>query len=434
MKKHFFLVTAICGMMSLSACTEGVLNHDETEGSEALGETTPLLIHTRGDGDVQSRVYIFDSYDHCVESLSGEVGGEVLATRLPMGAYTVYAVGTNNFSYLSLPAQSSLTPTSVIAWADANTTADLLLAEAPVTLRWGQENVAQLNLELQRKVFSLDAITIHQVPDEVTAVSVKVSGLRGQIRLNGTYPEGTVSKTFVLTEGSDHSWSVAPEVKLLPSDDAPTIDVSFFFGEQEVVYTYTGTAPFAANTKVTLTGNYNGSQNISLRASLTAQAWDANTQDVAFDFDNSHAGQAPVVGSRYQGYYVVSVNETARKAVLLTKNLVEYTAPENSAPEADWLASFVTPMANLAKPSGTTADWRLPTYAEAKAFTQDNSLYDGDISMIVFYHDERETRDHKPNTLYWGYTRYTDGTSKFVSNISYDGSKVKLYPVIDIDY
>ncbi|MBP5302568.1 MAG: hypothetical protein J6Y88_04910, partial [Bacteroidales bacterium] len=79
------------------------------------------------------------------------------------------------------------------------------------------------------------------------------------------------------------------------------------------------------------------------------------------------------------------------------------------------------------------ADWRLPTYAEAKAFTRDNSLYDGDISMIVFYYDEREERS-KPNKLYWGYTRYTDGNSAFSLNVSYDGSKVKLYPVIDIDY
>lgn len=428
--KHFQLA-CMGAILTLSGCTEEVINTvNETSGPV---QTFSLLkFNTRGEGDITTPGYLYLFKDNsCVSRLDMGSDGQVPAMPLSPGSYAIYAIGGEDLDHYAIPASDEAEATSVIGPKAGASMGDLLMGGTTIELEEGETEEAAL--ELQRKVFRLEQVAVRNVPDEVSKVELAISPVCDYILLNGTYADKTSTLVVSLNKGDGGTWSATPQRYALPSSVAPTIALSFTTATGVEVYRKTVDDAIAANTKLNIEGTYAETQPSTFSATITAQTWPASAREIIFDFDETDNGAlsaAPVAGQMHDGYYVISVNETNRTAIVLAKTHISYTAPGEKAadaPEADWIASFVTPMASLEKPFAAIGDWRLPTFAECSYFTADATqvrVRNGASSAYLFMNDDG---------LRWGQTTFKDEGNEFKSGGGYN-STIYLRPVIEVSY
>ena len=428
--KHFQLA-CMGAILTLSGCTEEVIN-TVNEASGPVQTFSLLKFNTRGEGDITTPGYLYLFKDNsCVSRLDMGADGQVPAMPLSPGSYAIYAIGGEDLDHYALPASDEAETTSVIGLNAGASMGDLLMGGTTIELEEGETEEAAL--ELQRKVFRLEQVAVRKVPDEVTKVELAISPVSDNILLNGTYADKTSTLVVSLNKGDGGTWSATPQRYALPSSVAPTIALSFTTATGVEVYRKTVDDAIAANTKLNIEGTYAETQPSTFSATITAQTWPASAREISFDFDetdNGALGSAPVAGQMHDGYYVISVNETNRTAIVLAKTHISYTAPGEKAadaPEADWIASFVAPMASLEKPFAAIGDWRLPTFAECSYFTADATqvrVRNGASSAYLFMNDDG---------LRWGQTTFKDEGNEFKSGGGYN-STIYLRPVIEVSY
>ena len=417
--------------LTLSGCTEEVIN-TVNEESGPVQTFSLLKFNTRGEGDITTPGYLYLFKDNsCVSRLDMGADGQVPAMPLSPGSYAIYAIGGEDLDHYALPASDEAETTSVIGLKAEASMGDLLMGGTTIELEEGETEEAAL--ELERKVFRLEQVAVRNVPDEVSKVELAISPVSDNILLNGTYADKTSTLVVSLNKGDGGTWSAMPQRYALPSSVAPTIALSFTTATGVEVYRKTVDDAIAANTKLNIEGTYAETQPSTFSATITAQAWPASPREISFDFDetdNGALGSAPVAGQMHDGYYVISVNETNRTAIVLAKTHISYTAPGEKAadaPEADWIASFVAPMASLEKPFAAIGDWRLPTFAECSYFTADATqvrVRNGASSAYLFMNDDG---------LCWGQTVFKDEGNEFKSGGGYN-STIYLRPVIEVSY
>lgn len=427
---------ALCSILFFSSCEKEMLS--DTSDEEVKGNSQ-LVITTRG-GDpsstdvAQSCIYIFNAAGSCVRMLS-TTASSATAEDMAAGTYTLYAVGGDDLTKFTLPDQENATAESVIQVATGKTMGDLLMTSATVTLTEGEDR--NQNLVMSRKVFSLDNITIRQVPVDVTNVEVALEPMYTKVKLDGTFVDETANQRFALTNGSYGTWSNTTAHMLFPSKGNPSIVVYFTRGDNTKSYAYTASEPIEANHHFTVEGTYTEAQGVSLVGVLSGTEW-GEDRTITFDFDetnvssgggnNNPSSTAPVAGSAYDGYYVVSVDDTHRTAVLLAKNTVSYTANNNYS-QAQWKTALNNAMSTLVKPSvaPTESAWRVPTLAECSIFIVDESVttYTGNDSPMYFC--------LKNDDLVRVYAEKSNNTYT-VSDVASIYTGLKLRPVIDITY
>ena len=428
--KHFQLA-CMGAILTLSGCTEEVIN-TVNEASGPVQTFSLLKFNTRGEGDITTLGYLYLFKDNsCVSRLDMGTDGQVPAMPLSPGSYAIYAIGGEDLDHYAIPASDEAEVTSVISPKAGASMGDLLMGGTTIELEEGETEEAAL--ELQRKVFRLEQVAVRNVPDEVSKVELAISPVSDNILLNGTYADKTSTLVVSLNKGDGGTWSATPQRYALPSSVAPTIALSFTTATGVEVYRKTVDDAITANTKLNVEGTYAETQPSTFSATITAQTWPASAREISFDFDetdNGALGSAPVAGQMHDGYYVISVNEANRTAILLAKTHISYTAPGEKAadaPEADWIASFVTPMASLEKPFAAIGDWRLPTFAECSYFTADATqvrVRNGASSAYLFMNDDG---------LRWGQTVFKDEGNEFNSGGGYNSSHY-LRPVIEVSY
>ena len=428
--KHFQLA-CMGAILTLSGCTEEVIN-TVNEASGPVQTFSLLKFNTRGEGDITTPGYLYLFKDNsCVSRLDMGADGQVPAMPLSPGSYAIYAIGGEDLDHYALPASDEAETTSVIGLNAGASMGDLLMGGTTIELEEGETEEAAL--ELERKVFRLEQVVVRNVPDEVTKVELAISPVCDYILLNGTYADKTSTLVVSLNKGDGGTWSATPQRYALPSSVAPTIALSFTTATGVEVYRKTVDDAIAANTKLNIEGTYAETQPSTFSATITAQTWPASAREISFDFDetdNGALGSAPVAGQMHDGYYVISVNEANKTAILLAKTHISYTAPGEKAadaPEADWIASFVAPMASLEKPFAAIGDWRLPTFAECSYFTADATqvrVRNGASSAYLFMNDDG---------LRWGQTVFKDEGNEFKSGGGYN-STIYLRPVIEVSY
>ena len=348
-------LTAGTMMMILSSCTEEVINQEWSSPTDAAS----LRVRTRGDGDLQScRLYIMQD-DACVSMISADGDNPTAETVLPVGRYTIYAVGSNDISRLALPEKESATPESEIGFASASATADVLIGSEDVLLSNSQ--TLDVPITLQRKVFLFDRITITQVPTEVTKISVTITPLRQRVKLNGQYGDLVNSTTIELTSGSEGVWEVRPQQYAFPSSSEPTVSITFTTATVSKTYTLQADKNITANHKFSIDAVYTEPQNGTIKASVSAVEWDA---DESFNFNFKETNRSSYTqGEIYFGYYLVAVDNTAHTAVALRKGQGKDITSE---------AAMETARAKISnKPIGATGEWRLPTVEECQTFLAD---------------------------------------------------------------
>ena len=417
-------MAAMCGMLTLSSCSEEVFNSAVPEPAES-GEGQ-LRIVTRGDVEtpLQTRLYIFNDAGQCIQLLSPDEHEQFVTTSLTAGTYDLCGIGSKDFSNFVLPTVEEATPTTEVIVATGKQRGDLLIGHEQITLEDGdRENI---DIQLERKVTHITSIVIHEVPNDVEHVSVSITPMYRKLLLNGTFEDPTGTYTVNLTDLGSGDWEAAPDEMILPSDGHPTITITFTKNETPKSYTYTAAQSINANTNVTLEGTFVGQKGIVLTATMTPQSWNSTPQDITFDFD-----EHPIAGQTYQGYFVVANDPTNRTATLLSQNRVNFTAPEGNT-QADWLPVLNSAMNSLEKPSFATATdyWRLPTATECTIFSR-NTNY-----VMTF----SEENGYSPfffcldgTTLKWGVSAKTESGITFYAENSLN-EYIILRPVIDITY
>lgn len=440
MKKIFWVILL---MMTIVSCEkEMLLDNSENDGQTSL-VTSRLSITTRAAGEdgqlqavAQGRLYVFNAQDQCVEVLQTTTEEDAFSTELPIGTYTLYAVGADDLDRYVLPTQEEATPASLITCAEGKQMDDLLLKKSDVTL---VKNASQhLSINLSRKVLCLNLVEIKNVPTEVTKVEVSLSPMYSGVCLNETYSEANPQTcTVELKKGNDDGvWQSEPITYLFPSKGTPTITISFTTSEGTQSYSYSTNQTLEANHHVILSGTYEGHQGVSLTGVLLSEKWGEDIT-ITFGFDdptvtpdpdpdpNPNPTDTPAPGQFYHDYYVVSVDPTNHKAVLLSKADVEHEnlkINQNSCME-----QLNTLMSTLSKPSGCEcADWRVPTLAEAQVFLYDPEAVtiSGTKSFLCIYQSE----------LGHIVIKNSNGSLTEVnSGQGYTSSDV-LRPVIDITY
>ena len=416
-------MTAMCGVLTLSSCSEEVMNQAIPE---SVKEQSQLRVKTRGEGDatLQSRLYVFNDVGRCVLQLAPDDNEQFVTANLSAGTYDLYGIGSDDLSNFILPSADDSTPTTEIALAEGKQMGDLLMGHETVSLADGdRENV---DIQLERKVSRVTSIAIHEVPSDVDHVSVDISCMYQKIMLNGSFDDPTGTYSVNLTDFGSGDWEAEPDEIIIPSQKKPTITVTFTKGGVIKSYTYAAAQPIKPNTNVTLDGTFVGLKGIVLTATMTIQAWDTTPNDITFDFD-----EFPIAGQKYNGYFVVANDPANRTATLLYNTRVSYSVPANST-QSDWLAAVNSAMNSVPKPTFATEDdqWRLPTEEECRIFSKNTDyvmLFDPDNGYGSFYFYLDNT------TLKWGGYRKINSELQFQSGNTIN-SGVTLRPVIDITY
>lgn len=443
MKK--ILLTTLCSVLVFSSCEKIAVEVEDENPSVVAGPeygSAKLNIVTRAGGSdgeentiAEGRIYIFNSLGNCVQLLSTNEETNQATARLSAGSYNLYAVAGDDLSRFTLPIMSEATPASVIKLLDGKVMDDLMMASADVELEDG-ETVNQ-RMELKHKVICLDEIEIKQVPLTVTKVELSLTPLYSSVQLNGDYP-ATPTESYKIslqkeTDGDGKTWKATPNQMLFPSKGNPTIKVSITNDEGTIAYSYNAAEELPANHHISIVGTYKAAQGVTLTGILTDGGWEED-RIITFDFDEKNTAYYPVAGQFCNGYYVVSVDDVHRKAVLLSQaHGIDYVAPSKGSGPELWKQAFVAPMASLEKPENITGSWRLPTEDEARIFTQDPNaiFYDTSekpyTSITIFClagetlkWAESRTEDYETYTFRSGTTGFVEG--------------MYLRPVIDIAY
>ena len=348
--------------------------------------------------------------------LSTDATTQTAETALQAGSFSVYAVGGSDLSRFGLPEQANATTTSVLQLQSGQTMGDLLLTNADVTLKDGENRT--LNLTLNRKVFCVTDVTIKQVPADVTKVEVSLEPLYKQVLLNGTFPDETESATITLTAGEDGTWQAQPQRYCFPSKGKPTITVYFTRSSGVKSYSYTASEAIEPNHHMSIEGTYTESQGVTLTGILAGTAW-GEDKTITFNFDeqsasaggnsgensggntgensggntgddsgntgggNTVSDDVPTAGSTYKGCYVVAVN--GKTATLLSTTERDLYKTSSDRPEES-LALLQNDLASWPAIEGITGTWRIPTEAEARIFITDpNSFYIKESAEGYYY-------------------------------------------------
>lgn len=435
-------IVALCAIFTFFSCERIAIDDQNISSADQKTGSAILNVITRtasGDNDgntiiAQGRIYIFNSAGKCIQLLStNEENGEA-TTHLSAGSYTLYAVGGDDLSRFTLPTQASATPSSVITLLEGKVMDDLLMKSINVELKDG-ETVSQ-SLELKHKVICLNEVEIKKIPIDATRVEVSIAPLYSSVQLNGEYPSSPteVYKIELEKQDDDGTWRATPNQMLFPSKGNPTITVKIAIGKGDMEYSYQITQALYANQHVVIRGTYKAETGVSLTGILTDGGWDEDC-NIEFEVDNENIVYNPVQGNFCNGYYVVTVNDNQRTAVLFSPARVAYDSPaDESSPEA-WKQAFIAPMEALNKPiNANCGNWRLPTVDEAKLILQDPNAIgftDGPPfhSATIFCLDgdvlnwaEVLTDDYKTYTFNKGATGFTSSLYLY------------LRPVIDITY
>ena len=407
--------------MAFEGCSEGVMN-EETMAMTPEGQ---LRVGTRDD-DANSvkdgRIYVMDATGSCVSVLSVSASQPQVTKGLPKGTYDLYALGGDDLSCLTLPEANAAKGSSLIREAANKTMGDLLWGHKQVTLARG--DVKDLNIQMERKVVCITGISIEEIPAEVSAVNVSLMPMYEALTLNGDYGANIHTVNIALTK-HDVVWESTEPVYCFPSNGRATITISLTTEEGQRHYSYvTEPEGLPVNTQVTINATYSEAWATTINATLSYAVW-GTPKTFTFEFNEGQAGNkrndgettVPTVGQVYGGYYVVSVDATNRKAVLLRrKQDAGYDTKEKLKEK----------LGKIDKPSQAAGEWRLPTLAECAVFALDATLPFREFDHGYYFQEGEDVKSYDI-TVENGFLKHTGITEGY-------SAETWFRPVIDVTY
>lgn len=380
--KHFinYAIAAVTGFVCFVSCSEQ--ESDLLSDNQSSNNQLRIVTHTRegeGTSTPVASVYLFNGSNEYVRTIQTDANSYNSAStsvKLQAGSYTLIGINASPLTSFQFPESPTLT--SAITQASGQPMGDLLMATGSATLSDGDTRTVDLSLE--RKVLELSSITISQVPDGVTGVTVSVAPFYSAIKFNGEYVEtDPTTCSFTLTESSTAGvWQATPQQLAFPSKGVPTITVIFTHADETTsTYTYTAEAALSANNKYNIAGTYTEPLGVTLSGTITFQSWATDPTAVNFDFDEHNAASntnpdsgsgsgsggsqtsdVPIVGQQYQGCYVISVTSDPNTAVLISPIEKKDYNKGNG-----WNETLNNALSSW-EVDGVTGTWRIPTLAE----------------------------------------------------------------------
>ena len=321
-------------------------------------------------------VFVFNEKGACVGVSVIGPEAENLSLKLPEGNYNIYAIaGADDNSY-NIPTKENATKESPIILKDGSKHGDLMSAYSNVVLANGEENT--LTLSLERKVMMIESVSMTNIPDDVTAVSVSVSPLYEELLLDGSYLGENGVSTINLVKDVDGTWKNNSEVYLLEAADNATLKVSLTRGDGVHSYSYSCAEELKANYKIHINGTYGGDE-IKVSGTITGATW-AGQIDVDFTLNNGEVtppsegnvdvdaevkGNAPEVGTLYNDCYVLKSDNSSNKTVVTLMSTCYWNKLEFVKDDQESLKEAIDAAFSKFTVEGIDS-WRLPTLDELR--------------------------------------------------------------------
>ena len=416
MDKQILFASALA-VLGLTAC-EKTLVDDIADVGNGQVENSVLQVRTRAGGYADEAtvaypvtVYVFQGEEcQAVQTIGDE--GQTLNIPLTEGTYSVYAVGGASASDYVLPDADDATVTSAIVLKEGKTHGDLMAASATAMLVDGGTNTVTLGMT--RKTMLIQDVTIKKIPTAATAVSVTIVPLWQALNVSGTYSTTNGSSTISLTKQEDgRTWQNAASAYLLPPSSQPaSVSVNITIGGTTKTYTYSCSDQLEAGYKINIDGTYTEAVGVNLTGTITGATW-LGERTISFEFDENGSstvdednnssddengntiGDLPVVGSIYQGCFVlastVADDGQSAELTLLSPNETTIGKAYNDAsfighPEV--LEALIDEKLAEADVDGIS-DWRLPTYDELNviyaALDAINDIFESDVNASGKY-------------------------------------------------
>ena len=391
MKNNYIL--SLVALFALAASFVSCEKYTLAEEADLSDANSTLVVRTclapnSADVDESSQisypvnVFIFNEKGTCVGVSVIKSETEDLSLELPEGIYDIYAIAGADDNTYNIPTKENLTKDSPIVLKEGSNHGDLMSAYNNVVLTDGEENT--LTLSLERKVMLLESVTMSNIPDDVTAVSVSVNPLHEELLLNGGYSGDNGVCTVNLVKDVDGTWENNTGVYLLEASAKPTLKVSLTREDGVHSYSYSCAEDFKANYKINISGAYGG-DDIKVSGTITGATW-AGVIDVDFTFSNGGEivdepsdnnddvqdmmGAAPEVGTLYNDCYVLKSDKSDGNTIVTlmgckTKDRLTFVKGDQSSMK-EAIDAAISEIAVTDLPG-----WRLPTLSELQ-YIEDN--------------------------------------------------------------
>lgn len=275
MKANLYICSVILWILFVVAgCSKSSLNEDEL--IDCISSNVTITTRSTGDAAIEYPVtlYAFSADNTIAASAVANNADDKLSMNMVAGSYRLIAVaGTDGLdipeeptanSNIGIPGSGIMTEALQrgavdITVSDKDVTADISLAY----------QVAQINLEL------------HDIPTDITKVSVTFSTIYSQESFNGDY-SGSKAVTASLTKTETEGVWKAETFYVLPGSGSQlTLSIAMTDTEGTMNYGYTHTSTLKVATPYQLTGSY--LEGFEVSGNISAEGW-AETETINFTF------------------------------------------------------------------------------------------------------------------------------------------------------
>lgn len=378
-----YLIPALLALPLMTACFSTV-----DDNAAAIDPTTATTLHvtTRAaTGEIVYPVLVmaYDSNGQLQGQQTLQDASADIHLQLTEGVYHITALSGQG-GYIE-PKDYDKKSNALTIPATGYATSPLMMGGADVMLGTGN---ASVSLTLSYRVASL-ALSLAEVPADVTAVSVGVSQQYGAIDMGGALSgQATATVPCAKHEGL---WQ-SPTFYVLPgAGSTTTLTISFTSPSGQVSYGYELGEALLAAVPYRIQGTYVESTAPYITGVLTMEGWQ-DERSLSFDFGSgvSQPGGGMVVNvptvtvsalpeacSIWQGHVVaLTDNVTSTSADLLLLSLSEFTGIHS--PKAEGYANEMSNVA-AAYAEDEMRDWSVPTVAQARDL---RAAYAGDYEEL----------------------------------------------------
>lgn len=360
-------------MMALTVFSVACQQLPEDEAEVSVPNEEPLGVKVRSAEGAEVvyplHLYAFAEDGQLAASQVVESSDDKMSLSLKQGVFQIVAVSGSSKDY-QLPKKPALD--DVIVWVGSKgAETPLMIGRTEVNVENSGNPMAEITLSYM--VASL-GVKLQDVPANVANVQVTLLPLHSSLSLAGKYGGESQSVKVDCSSVSEGVWT-SEKVYIFPGNGKETyFSITFKTTEgEEVTYGYTYAGKPEANKHFNIKGSYKGE--VIVGGSFDVQDWEGSI-DVEFDFgasveseDEENDGNAdegdgpdidltdaPEVGTIWNGSIVADWGEADETGVeLLLMSLDEWEV----------VTSQVEEVIDGYSVNGI-ADWRLPTYEEAK--------------------------------------------------------------------
>lgn len=392
MMKRTFLFFILLTIMGLGVGCGGMELPDENEVDPKKQLT--LSVSTRTiSGEALAyplSVGAFNGEGRCVAQQSVASAETPIKLSLPAGTYRLIAMSGAESKMFSSAEKATLSDGLSLSEPNCATPHAIMRGEANVSLSAGN---AKANLLMNPATASV-SITLSDVPQEVTAVSVRLHPVFSQLSWGNQY-SAPKSATLVCQKTASGTWTTQTQFLFPSSENYTSLTLALTTAHETQHYGYTLTAPLKTATPYVLRGQFSTSGGIGMDAEILSMGWNASV-DQHFSFgpaagipiehgetpsapssENIASEEMPKAGTLWNGYavaYVEPISEQEVVVLLISKDEWFGLSSAHSSTQPDQAAEIAATYSE-----GRFSDWHIPTRDEARFLSdtyRDDALED----------------------------------------------------------